>query len=345
MYQAIVRQPQELQRLLADGWTAAGEAAARLLAARRIYTIGNGTSFHAAVVGAWLLRAAGSDARAVSSFDFALYPESAPLALDDAVIVMAHTGTRTYSTRSLERAAAAGAPRLSVGSFNADHPDSQLVLRTVERERSAAYTVSHLAAMTVLAQIVAVLGEQRRAADSADFRAALMRLPEQVEEVLARRDEIEPLARAAADRRIYVAGAGPNEATALEAVIKVREAAQGWIDALALEQFLHGPIVGVQAGDQAILINVPGRASERIEQIARLLAGMGARLWLIGGGIDGIEAAVSPLPALPELLSPLLAVVPLQLFACFMAGARHINPDIFRRDDERFAAAFAQLRL
>src|SRR5438128_10485243 len=110
MYQTMHRQPDDLRRLLAHGWPAAGEAAQRLATARRVYTVGIGTSYHAALVGAWLLRAAGSDARAVSSFDFGLYSESADLTSADAVIVMAHSGGKTYSTEPPVGRAACGAP-------------------------------------------------------------------------------------------------------------------------------------------------------------------------------------------------------------------------------------------
>jgi len=122
-------------------------------------------------------------------------------------------------------------------------------LRTVEREKSAAFTSSHQAAMLVLAQIAAELGERNGAAGTSEFREALERLPGLVAGVLAREAEIEPVAARAVEQRIYAAGPGPNAATALEAVIKVREAAYGWIDALPLEQFLHGPIVAVNAAD------------------------------------------------------------------------------------------------
>src|SRR5437660_12706793 len=105
MYQTMHRQPSDLRRLLDSGWAPAEEAAGRLASARRVFTVGIGTSYHAALVGAWLLRATGCDARAVSSFDFALYPSSAELGADDAVVVMAHCGVKQYSTRSLERAA------------------------------------------------------------------------------------------------------------------------------------------------------------------------------------------------------------------------------------------------
>lgn len=346
MYRTIHRQPEELRRLLSEGWEQAAEAAERLQSARRVYTVGIGTSYHAALVGSWLLRTAGYDARAVNSFDFAVYPEAVDLGPQDAVVVLAHTGVKRYSSEALARARAAGAITLSVGSLTAEHPGSQLVLRTVERERSAAYTASHTAAMMVLAQVATELGERRRAPAVAGFREALMNLPDQVTEVLAREDEVWPVARLAAERRVYVSSAGPNEATALEAVIKAREAAYGQIDALALEQFLHGPIVAVNAGDLAILVHVPGRATERVREIALVLDAIGAELWVIGRPVEGLaRATVFALPETPELLSPLLAVVPVQLLAYQMAVVKGVNPDTFRRDDPRYAAAFGLLKL
>jgi glucosamine--fructose-6-phosphate aminotransferase (isomerizing) len=235
---------------------------------------------------------------------------------------------------------------ISVGSLTAEHPDSELVLRTVEREKSAAFTASHLGAMTVLAQVATALGERNGAAGVAGFREALGRLPELVEEVLARQDEVGPVAREAVGRRIYAAGAGPNEATALEAVIKVREAAFGDIDALALEQFLHGPMVAVNAGDLVALVNVPGAAAPRVAECAAVMDALGALLWLIGDGVAATPTAhVFRLPELPELLSPLLAVIPIQLLAYQMAALKGVHPDLFRRDDPRYAAAFGKIKL
>src|SRR5918997_1338212 len=163
MYRTMRRQPEDLRRLLAEGWEPAGQAAELLAGAGRVFVVGIGTSYHAALVGEWLLRAAGSDAHAVNSFDFARYPESFPLRPDDAVVVMAHSGVKRFSADAMARANAAGATVLSVGSLTAEHPGSQLVLRTVEREQSAAFTASHLAAMTVLAQVATELGERQGA--------------------------------------------------------------------------------------------------------------------------------------------------------------------------------------
>jgi glucosamine--fructose-6-phosphate aminotransferase (isomerizing) len=347
MYQTMHRQPADLRRLLAtDGWQAATEAAGRIAHARRTYVVGIGTSYHAALVGAWLLRAAGSDARAISSFDFASYPESAQVAADDAVVVMAHSGVKTYSTASLNRGVEVDAARISIGSLTAEHPGSQQILRTVERERSAAFTASHMAAMTVLAQVATALGESRGASGTAGFRDALATLPDAVEAALEREDDVLPIARLAAESRVYAIGGGPNDATAREAVIKVREAAQGWIDALPVEQFLHGPLVAVNAGDVGVVIQVAGRSAARVAEVARVLDAIGTRLWVIGEPIADIDAlGTFALPELPEVISPLLTVLGVQLLAYHMAVVRGTNPDLFRRDDPRYAAALKLLTL
>jgi glutamine---fructose-6-phosphate transaminase (isomerizing) len=349
MYQTMHRQPADLRRLLETGWEPARQAAELLSPASRVFIVGVGTSYHAALVGEWLFRAVGMDARAVLSFDFAAYPQQYPLGPRDAVIVMAHSGVKTFTMQALERAAAEGATAISVGSVTAEHPGSRLVLRTVERERSAAFTASHTGAMFVLAQVAAEVAEGTKLAIAADLRPALVALPPQVETVLAREHEVLAVARAAAPRQVYAAGAGPNAATALEVVIKAREAATAKIDGLPLEQFLHGPLVTVNAEDLAILVNVPGAnpaALARTGEVAVVLDRIGTQLWLVGQGAPGVpQATVFELPEVPELVSPILAVVPLQIFAYQVAVEKGAHPDRFRRDDPRYADALSTINL
>ena len=95
MYQTMHRQPADLLELIENGWEQAAEAAEIIESARRVFVAGIGTSYHAALVGAWFIRATGKDARALSSFDLAFYPESWTIHPDDAVVIMAHTGVKT----------------------------------------------------------------------------------------------------------------------------------------------------------------------------------------------------------------------------------------------------------
>lgn len=339
MYKTMHRQPEDLRRVLTDGWDAAGEAANRLQGASRVFITGIGTSYHAALMGDWLFKAAGIDARAVMSSDFSLYFDQMGVRPEDAVIVMAHSGVKQYSTVALEKAAAADATVISVGSLTAEHPGSQLILRTTEREKSAAFTSSHLTAMTVLAQIATELG-------AAYFRDTLNELPDHVASILAREDEVLQISQDAVSRRVYAMGAGPNAVSAIEAVIKVREAAYGWIDALPAEQFLHGPMVAFNKGDLAIVVNVPGVASARVGEITAALNAMGGRIWIVGEGVEAVpDAPCFSTPEIPEILSPLLTVVPMQILAYQMAVEKGLNPDTFRRDNPVYSEAFGLLKL
>lgn len=342
MYQTMHRQAADLRHVLDSGWQAAEDAATLIGGAKRIFVTGIGTSYHAALVGSWFLRATGADARAVLSFDLAHYPESFRISADDAVIVMAHTGVKTFSGVAMQRAVEAGATVISVGSLSAEHPGSRLILRTIEREKSAAYTSSHLTAMTVLAQIAASLGGD----GVAGLREELGKLPDQVADVLSRQDEVLPISKEAVSRRVYAAGAGPNEATATELVIKAREAAYGHVDGLAIEQFLHGPMVAINAEDLAVLIHVPGAAAERVAQIAAVIDAIGTQLWIVGQPVTAVpRATVFTLPETSELVSPLLAVVPMQILAYQMAVEKGLNPDTFRRDNPVYKEAIGLLKL
>lgn len=345
MYTTMHRQPADLRMLLAEGWSGAEEAAARLADAARIFVVGIGTSFHAAQIGAYLLRTAGADARAVDSHEFATYPYA--LRGDDAVIVMAHKGTKTYSAAAVELASAAGVPVIGISGrdskMSGDGP--ALVLRTVAQETSAAYTASHLGALTVLAQVATALDERRGAA-AAGWRDALAALPEQVAAVLAREGEIEPVARATVDSRIYAIGAGPNAVTATEAALKAREAAYVTMDGMSLEQFLHGPMVTVNPDDRIVVVAVEGPGMTRTAQVANALRLIGAPLWVIGHAIESVsDAPLFALPTVPEPLSPLLTLVPVQLLAYYFAIAKGTNPDTFRRDNPRYLTAFSSLSL
>jgi glucosamine--fructose-6-phosphate aminotransferase (isomerizing) len=348
MYTTMHRQPADVRHLLAAGWEGASAAADILGAAQRVFVVGIGTSYHAAQVGEALLRAAGSEAYAVGSFDFVTYPPA--LRPGDAVIVQAHRGTKHFSARAVERARAAGLPCIAITGQGSQLTDdgADVVLRTTPTETSAAYTASHVGAMTVLAQVATTLGERRNAAETAGWRAALDALPAQIEDVLRREDDVRQVADAvlAANRRVYCIGAGPNAVTATEAALKARETAYVTIDGMSIEQFLHGPIVTVNPDDQLIAVAVDGPGLARTTEICNVIRLIGSPLWIIGRGVESVpEATVFALPTLPEPLSPLLAVVPVQLLAYYFALGKGTNPDTFRRDDPRYRDAFALLKL
>lgn len=338
MYTAIRRQPEDLRRVLADGWEDAQEAALRVRSARRVFLAGIGTSYHGALMGSWLLRHVGVDARAETSFNLARYAEHYALHSDDVVVVLSHTGAKRYSLDALRVAVAAGASVLSVGGVDAAFPGSALTLRTTETESSSAHTTSHLTAMVVLAQVAVCLREGHP-----DLRAALMEIPAQVESILDAEDVVQSLAERVLGRHTYVVGGGPSEVAALEAVIKSRESAYVRVDGMALEQFLHGPFVCLEPDDVVVLINVEGASTERNEEAARLFAELGAAVCVVGEPLD--ELQLIAVPQTLEILSPILTSVPFQLLGVRLAALRNVSPDTFRMHEPRFRNAINRIAL
>lgn len=335
LHQTIQRQPADLRALSQREDAALDQAAAILRDAKRVVTTGIGTSHHASVIASWLLRHAGKDAVPVQSFDLALFPEQFPYQAGDALVVFGHTGSTTLTRRALAQATDAGVPAIAVGSLASSHPGATVLLRTTEPETSTTYTSSHLCALALVARVAVELGAD-------DLAEPLAGLPDLVQSVLDREQEIWPVAETAASTMIYAVGAGPNESTATELMIKVREAAMVKVDGMAIEQFLHGPACAFNAGDLAVVVNVPGASSERVGQIARVLQAMGGKLWLIGEPVEGVDAPVFDLPRLPEVLSPLLTLIPVQLFASRLAAIKGANPDEFRMDDPTYDKAFTR---
>lgn len=338
LYQSIHQQPAAVAEVLARTAPLCADAAALLRGCRRTYVVGTGTSLHGARISAYQLRAAGIDAEAVAAFDFALYPR--PLAADTAVVTISHRGTKLYGRMAIEQAVAAGAPVIGITGQGSPMTGPAVVIETVASERSATYTISHLGALTVLAGIAGAVDSR------GDLAAALPGLPELLARTLACEPAVREIAAATtADTHFAFVGGGPNEATATEAALKVKEAAYMVAEGHGIEQFLHGPIVGMHAGDLFVGCGAEGPSAERLRATALGAAAIGMEVVNIGidTGVDG--ARTIPVPPVLELLSPMLLTVPVQLLACFLAEARGTDPDTFRQEQEPYKRASGHYKL
>ena len=332
VYRTMRRQPDDVRRLLADGWKQTRQAVDLLDGAERVILTGVGSSFNAAQAGGWMLREIGLDARAVPAGDIWLYPRNNPFRPTDAVIVLSHFGLRSAVLETLNLARAAGATVLSIGSLTVDHPGSRLTLRTVERETSMISTASHLAAMTVLAQISLMLGERTRRSAVTGWREALDYLPDRIDGMLERDSEIAPIARIAAERHVYTVATGPNESIATEFMMKARQAGNASVDAFPFEQLIHGPIVAADTGDLGVVVRLPGPSADRAAEFARVMDRIGMRLWVVGeSALDVNPVAIFDVPNVPEMLSPLVTLIPMQMLAYQVALIRQMNPETFNR--------------
>jgi glutamine---fructose-6-phosphate transaminase (isomerizing) len=349
LYATIHAQPDVIQQALADCDLLARQAARSLVTAPRIFLCGTGTNSHAAVVGEHLLRSAGLDAWATTSFDFVTYPR--PLLPDDVVIVLSQTGETQYGGRAIKRAHEARAQVIGLTAQESSMPSVELRLPVSPRERSDTYTASYTATVAVLA-LVAEHAAQLRSMDTVPLREALRRLPDMVQSLLEHESDLQPaVERLHTARRVVLAGAGPNAVTAREGALKIKESSYLIAEGFELETLLHGGLQAVESGDLAVLIAAWGPALDRTLDAARALDIIGASLLVVADERamkrlpSDVNAQIVTFAALPEPLSPALAVVPLQLLAALTADRLGTNPDNFRFDDPPYRRAIESLTL
>jgi glucosamine--fructose-6-phosphate aminotransferase (isomerizing) len=108
---------------------------------------------------------------------------------------------------------------------------------------------------------------------------------------------------------------------------------------------LHGPLAAVDQDTLLILVAPAGSSTARAADLVRAAREIGTTPVVLAGeenagAFEGAHRLV--LPDVPEVLSPIPCVVPLQLFSYFLAVGKDVNPDLLHRDDERYRRARAQ---
>ncbi|GAB3073905.1 glutamine--fructose-6-phosphate transaminase (isomerizing) [Nocardioides zeae] len=160
-------------------------------------------------------------------------------------------------------------------------------------------------------------------------------MPAHIQDVLDRADEVYALAREYVDATsVLFLGRHAGYPVALEGALKLKELAYLHAEGFAAGELKHGPIALVDEG-LPVLCVVPSRGRDQLHD--KMVSGIqevrarGARtLCLAEVGDTAIEPyadVLFRLPKVPTLLQPLVATVPLQLFACELATAKGHDVD------------------
>ena len=156
----------------------------------------------------------------------------------------------------------------------------------------------------------------------------LERVPDAVEAALRLELEVAPPGRV-----LELTGAGPNQWTAAEGALKVRETSQVATEGLSVEQLLHGPSVALDARDALVCLDGGGPGSERLEEVATAAETCGVRVHRFSE--TGLGEALS--------VFPLTVVV--QRIALDLAEQLGADPDAFGFDVPGREAAWTRVAL
>jgi glucosamine--fructose-6-phosphate aminotransferase (isomerizing) len=127
-----------------------------------------------------------------------------------------------------------------------------------------------------------------------------------------------------------VIGRGYNYATAFEIALKIKELTRTSTEPYSSADFRHGPIAMVRDGFPVIVIALRGAVYADIHELVSELRQRDAEILMISDDRELLDQAhlALPLPAgLEEWLTPLVAVLPGQLFGLALAQAKGLDPD------------------
>jgi len=309
----------------------------RMAAARHLYLVGCGTSYHACLLGAvYLARLAGRPAVPVLAPQFvAQYgPAVGP---QDVGVFVSQSGETKDVLNAIEAARQGGMGVLGLvnvlGSTLMNESERYLPL-------ACGYEISVPATKTFSNQAVAFLflalrmGGHSTAGGSTALTAGLARLPDLLEETLK---TVEPQVAAlepALDNRddLYCLGYGLTYPIALEGALKLKEITYAHCEGILSTEFKHGPLSAVDEGYPVLFIVGP-------EDVPLLVSGInetttrGGRAIAIAEEDSRLRANAHDLIVLPPagpLFNPLLAVLPLQLLSYRLSLARGYDPDFPR---------------
>ena len=312
----------------------------------QIQILACGTSWHAALVGKHLLeQLAGIPTTVQYASEFRYSPS--PITAHTLTIGVTQSGETgdTLTALELEKNRRSDLdpsrqPRL-LGITN--RPESSLG-RLVPNliETHAGLEIGVAATKTFVTQLVAFyclaidLAYQRQTQTPeqiGELVEGLRQLPALIEVILESQERyIEKLSHEFSDTQDFIfIGRGINFPIALEGSLKLKEISYIHAEGYPAGEMKHGPIALLDAKVPVVAIAVPGNVYEKVLSNAQEAKARDARL--IGVTVmDDPDAALTfddvlPIPAIPEILSPILTVIPLQLLAYHIAARRGLDVD------------------
>ncbi len=307
-----------------------------LARAKRFVLTGQGTAWHAGLVGDYLME---DLAKIVTECTYASeFRYRNPLVEDDTVVVAISQSGETADTLSaLREAQLKGATAMgivnAVGSTIARETDCGVYLHAGP-EIGVASTKAFTCQCTVLTMLSIFLGRRRFMGQEqcAELIRALNRVPDQMASILEQSEYVRDVAEEFCDRENWLfLGRGYNYPIALEGALKLKEISYIHAEGMPAAEMKHGPIALISQGMPVVFIATRGSQYEKVISNIEEVRARGGRIIAVATegdtNIDRYSDHVIRVPDVPEPLQPLLTVVPLQLLAYHAAVLRGCNVD------------------
>ena len=309
----------------------------KLSKAQRIIIIGCGTSWHAALVGEYLIEAYARipvEVEYASEFRY----RNPILTKKDVVIAISQSGETADTLAALRMAKAKGATVLGicnvVGSTIARETEAG-VYTHAGIEIGVASTKAFTAQVTVLTLLALKLAKENEKITPKTFKCLIRELidiPGKVKSILKNHLHIKEVASKYknAANALYL-GRGSLFPVALEGALKLKEISYIHAEGYAAGEMKHGPIALVDDNLPVVVVAAKDDYYAKIvSNIHEVKARKGNIIAVVTAGDDDLKGLVNDLFEIPDshpMVTPLLAIIPLQLFSYYVAVSRGCNVD------------------
>ncbi len=308
-----------------------------ILGAKRFIITACGTSWHAALVGKYIIEQC---SRIPVEVDYASeFRYRSPVLLDgDVVWVISQSGETLDTLAAMREAKEAGIPSYGivnvVGSTIARESDGGIYIHAgpeIGVASTKAFT-SQLVVLNLINLFVArrkgMLSESR----GKEIVREMQALPEKIESILKLENEIENIAEQLKDSRNFLyLGRGVNFPVALEGALKLKEISYIHAEGYPAAEMKHGPIALIDENMPVVFIALKDSTYDKVlSNIQEVRARKGRVLAIANKADDRLKSLADHIIEIPEtleILSPILSVVPLQLLAYHIAVKRGCNVD------------------
>lgn len=295
----------------------------------RIQVIACGTSLHAAMVGKYIIESfCGIPVDVEASSEY-IYRKTVT---DEHTLVIgvSQSGETADTLTAIKQAKSKGSHVLII----TNRPDStmareadSLIPVSAGIEVSVAATKSYIAQLTsfyLLALYMAEIKESMPTKELNDIKAEMLVLPQKIEQILAHKEGIQACARKYANTRdfIYIAR-GINYPTALEGALKLKEISYINATGYPAGELKHGPIAMLDETMPVLSILMQGSVFEKLLSNSEEAKARNARMIALTNSsdpkLDDLFDSIIKVPEVHEFLSPIIATIPLQLIAYYIA--------------------------
>ncbi len=330
LHKEILEQPERLGRLLSDQHNAVMKVAdaIRPRNVKYVFLTARGTSDNAGRYADYLWGAFNHLPMALATPSLFTYYKQPPKLQDALVVAISQSGMSPDIISVLEEGKRQGCLTLAItnepNSPLANAADLVLDIQA-GAEKAVAATKTYTSELMIIAMLsVALEGDN-------DAWEQLEKVPALAEEVLKHDESIQRMSeRFRYMKECVVLGRGFNYATAFEWALKLKELTYVVADPYSSADFQHGPIAMVEGGFPVLAVAPHGKVFDTmLSMLTKLRNDHAAELVVISNAKEALALAQSPidLPDMPEWVSPLIGIIPGQLFAWHLTQVKGYDPE------------------